>query len=258
MVRSDLVLFVRDAVGALRRRPRLAVPFLVAAVVAVVADTLRLGGPVPVRVSTVVSAGWTNVYTQPAPGVVSPVWTTPWATLGLAPASLAWVLAVAGGTALVGAAATTVVIHRAPFGPTVDGSLRRRVAWAAPQIAAFELLVVVAAAALTTAAVNRGILAYGLFAVGTFLGGLTLLTPGALVEGLSLPRALARSVRLTGRQPWTFTVTLLAVAVAANAAVSLPALLGLPLVVGTAVGTLVVGLPFALVVAVAVERIDVE
>lgn len=257
-MRSDFLLFVRDAVTTLRRRPRLAVPFLVAAVVGAVADALRLVGPLPVRVSTAVSGGWTNVYTQPAPGVVSPVWTTPWATLGLAPASLAWFLVAAGGTAVAGAAATTVVIHRAPFGPTVDGSLPRRVAWAAPQIAAFELLVVAAATALTAVAVTRGILAHGLFFVGTFLGGLTLLTPAALVEGLSLPRALARSIRLTGRQPWTFTVTLVAVGVAANTAVSLPALLGLPVVVGTALGTLAVGLPFALVVAAAVERTDVE
>lgn len=255
MVRSDLVVFARDATDAVRERPRLAVPFLVAAVVGAVADALRLVGPVPVRRSTVVTEGWLNVHTQPVPGVVSPVGTTPWATLGLAPGPLAGFAATAGVTALVGAAATVVVISQAPFGPDAGESLRRRVAWAAPQIVAFELLVYLAAAALTVAVASRGIVTYGAFLVATFLAGRTLLVPAAVTDGASLPRAVARSWRLTRRQPETFLVAVAAVGVAANLAVSLSAFLGAPAPVGTLVGTLAVGLPYALGVAAAAERL---
>ena len=255
MVRPDLLVFARDAGETLRRRPRLAVPFLAAAVVGAVADALRLVGPVPVRWSTAVTEGWLHVHTQPVPGVVSPVGTTPWATLGLAPGALAGFAATAGVTALVGAAATVVVISRAPYGPDAGESLRRRVAWAAPQIAAFELVVSLAAAALTVVAASRGVLTYGVFLSATFVGGRTLLVPAAVTDGASLPLAVTRSWRQTGEQPVTFLVAVAAVGAAANLAVSLPAFLGAPAPVGTLVGTLAVGLPFALGVAAAAGRL---
>ena len=254
---SVLRTLVTETRDLLRTRPRLFVPFLLVAVVAGGLDAVRLAGPVPATLTTVVQRG--AVYTQPQaiPGVMSPVGLRPWAALGLQPTAVAHLLVTAGGTGLAGAAATVFVLTRTEGRPDVSWS-GRRLLRAAPLIVGFDLLVWAAVGLATPALRNQGVLAILGSGVAVLLVGRLFLTPVGIVAGRSVPAALGWSWRWSEGHGWQLALLLVVLGGATHVLVSLPIALSVPLPVGTVLATAVAGPAHAALLAVAADQIGGE
>jgi hypothetical protein len=243
------------ATGVLfRRRPALAVPFLLVGLLAAAGDVWRLADGVSTVPQTTAQRGFLHVVLQPTPSPVSAVGTRLPAVVGLRTEPLLGVLAADGLPVLAAAVATVLVVARTPGTPTGERSLGRLLAVGVPAVVAYQLATLVGFQILARGW-PPGLLAYLAIVVLLYVFVRLWLVPATIVT--AGPRAaVGRSLALTRGHGWTLFGLLLLVGVGANLLVSVPVLLpsslGVPLPVGTALATAVVGAVHAVLLAVTV------
>ena len=243
-----------------RRRPTVVVPFLLAGVVTALVDVMRVAGPVPTTGQTAAQYGPLRIVFHAVPAPVSAVGTSPGAWLGL---ELSW-LAVTGGlellTAGCGVVAAVWVLRR--VGDALGHGDATVSTWpAAGRLFGYQLAV-------------SGVLAGGSVLVGGGLGlfGLpvvllvlyvaarTFLVPARVVAGDGVLASVEWSWARTHGHARTLAGVAVALGVAANLLVSLPALLAPSLAAageaGSVLATTVVGTAHAVGVGLVAARLD--
>lgn len=245
------------ATGALlRRRPTLAVPFLLVGLLAAAGDLSRLADSVSTVPQTTAQRGFLHVVLQPTPTPISAVGTRLPAVVGLRTEPLLGVLAADGLPVLAAAVATVVVVARSPGTATEDRSLGHLLAVGVPALAAYQLATLLAFQ-IVARVWPPGLLAYLAIVVVLYVFVRLWLVPATIVTGG--PRgAVGRSLALTRGHGWTLFGLVLLVGVGANLLVSVPVLLpvDVPLPVGTALATTVVSAVHAVLLGVVVGRLQ--
>jgi hypothetical protein len=252
---------VRELLAAtgtlLRGRPALAVPFLLVGLLAAAGDLWRLADSVSTVPQTTAQRGFLHVVLQPTPAPISAVGTRVPAVVGLRTEPLLGVLAADGLPVLAAAVATVVVVARSPGTPTGDRSLGYLLGVAVPALVVYQL-VTLAAFQVIARGWPPGLLAYLAIVVLLYVFVRLWLVPATIVT--AGPRAaVGRSLTLTKGHGWAVFGLVLLVGVGANLLVSVPVLvpssLGVPLPVGTALATAVLGSVHAVLLGVVVGRV---
>jgi hypothetical protein len=263
--RTDFTSLLVDSVRLLRGRPTLALPFLVAGLVAAVGDALRLLDPVPATPQTAVQRGLGHVVLHAAPSVTSAVGTRVAALLGLRAGPLVSVVLTEGVPLAVTAVAAVVVIVRVTPGQTARTGRpipRRALLARAARLVGYELAVLAAFFVVATVAGSLGPLTLVVIVGLLFATVRLFVVPAAIARGSGIGAAVSTSVSSTRGHGWTLFGLVVVLGVAANLLVSLPVLLdsvvsvtgesSLP--VGTALATTCVGTVHALLAGLAANR----
>jgi len=248
------------ASALLRRRPTLAVPFLLVGLVTAAGDLWRLADSVSTVPQTTAQRGFLHVVLQPTPAPISAVGTRLPALVGLRVEPLFGVLAADGLPLLAAAVATTLVIVRCPVTATGDRSLARTLATATPALVAYQLAALAGFVVLARVWPS-GLLSFLAIAVVLYALARLWLVPATVVT--TGPRsAVGRSLALTQGHGWTLFGLVLLVGLGSNLLVSvpvfLPSSLGVPFPVGTALATAVVGSVHAVLLGVVIGRLGPE
>jgi hypothetical protein len=248
------------ALAVLRRRPSLALPFCLVGLLAAAGDVRRLADSVPAVPQTTAQRGLVHVVLQPTPTVVSAVGTRLPAVIGLRVEPFVGVLAADGLPALAAAVATVLVVARSPLTGTAERSLGRLLGVCVPALLAYQLATLVAFQVLGRLWPG-GLLSIPAVVVVLYAVVRLWLVPATVVT--AGPRAaVGRSLALTRGHGWTLFGLVVPIGLAANLLVGVPALLpaslGVPLPVGTALATAVLGSVHAVLLGVAVGRFEPE